>query len=93
MAEMKRAELSENMLNEVAGGVDAGKLIKTGTEIATTVMDLVKKGKEKKQDGGKAPAAPGGAGGNTQTNKNDHGVQFASQVGDNNNTGGIVLGK
>jgi hypothetical protein len=91
MTEMKKnkAELSEEMLNEVAGGADKGKLIENGVEIVKKVVDAVSGGKDGKEGGG-APA-PGAPGGNTQHNNNEHSAQQASQTGNNINKMGMTV--
>ena len=91
MTEMKKnkAELSEEMLNEVAGGADTGKLIENGVEIVKKVVDAVSGGKDGKEGGG-APAS-GAPGGNTQHNNNEHSAQQASQTGNNINKMGMTV--
>ncbi len=88
-----KAEVSEEDLENVAGGIGPAALI----PLIPTAIGLVKKllpGKDKPAEKPANPAAPATPAGptNNQTNTNDHGVQFSSQNGNNNNSGGIRLG-
>ena len=82
-----KAELSEESLEDVAGGVGPAAIVPFIPTIIDVTKKLINGGDKDKKDGGgtPAPAAPG----NTQENKNSHSAQQATQTGNNINENGM----
>ena len=83
-----KAELSEESLEDVAGGVGPAAIVPFIPTIIDVTKKLINGGDKDKKDGTPAPAAPA-APGNTQENKNSHSAQQATQTGNNINEQGM----